>query len=178
MFTKNFTTFCNDYLLTNWYSSQRTLNFIDYEGNSVSYTPSSSSYAYILANYFNQIGNDEVNSTCPANSGKLFIKCGLNNTEETYNDYTLNSIISSSSLAYISSSMGNGATGKVFYTTFQNISNEDIIINEIGLFFKFNSDYVNNSTSFCGLFYRETIPGAITVKPNEIVTIPIDLFFI
>lgn len=97
-----------------------------------------------------------------------FFRVGTGKSAETVDDYKLDTDISENfELIGISNDAIN--YGRVFTCLFKNISNTDIIINEVGLFMKMygkdNPRYFNNSV--CCLLARTVLETPITIKSGE-----------
>lgn len=97
-----------------------------------------------------------------------FFRVGTGKSAETVDDYKLDTDVSENfELIGISNDTIN--YGRVFTCLFKNISNTDIIINEVGLFMKmYGKDYpqyFNNSV--CCLLARTVLETPITIKSGE-----------
>ena len=97
-----------------------------------------------------------------------FFRVGTGRSAETVDDYKLDTDVSENfELIGISNNTIN--YGRVFTCLFKNISNTDIIINEVGLFIKmYGKDYpqcFNNSV--CCLLARTVLETPITIKSGE-----------
>lgn len=97
-----------------------------------------------------------------------FFRVGTGKSVETVDDYKLDTDVSENfELIGISNDTIN--YGRVFTCLFKNISNTDIIINEVGLFMKmYGKDYpqyFNNSV--CCLLARTVLETPITIKSGE-----------
>lgn len=98
----------------------------------------------------------------------VFFRVGTGKSAETVDDYKLDTDVSENfELVGISNDTIN--YGRVFTCLFKNISNTDIIINEVGLFMKmYGGDYpqyFNNSV--CCLLARTVLETPITIKSGE-----------
>ena len=97
-----------------------------------------------------------------------FFRVGTGKSAETVDDYKLDTDVSEN-FELIGISNGTINYGRVFTCLFKNISNTDIIINEVGLFMKmYGKDYplcFNNSV--CCLLARTVLETPITIKSGE-----------
>lgn len=97
-----------------------------------------------------------------------FFRVGTGKSAETVDDYKLDTDVSENfELIGISNDTIN--YGRVLTCLFKNISNTDIIINEVGLFMKMyggdHPQYFNNSV--CCLLARTVLETPITIKSGE-----------
>ena len=112
---------------------------------------------------FGNANNSEAYEQLPATSGSNFavLIVGSNNAEETYNDYSLNII---KDLTVIGSRYVNttySEEGCVYNTvkTFVNNTENDIIVNELGL-------YQHYDSTIDVLLYRKKLDKSVTLKAN------------
>lgn len=125
---------------------------------------------------------------------KPILLFGNSNTEESYNDYTINVIDNYTHLSFSKDYIYKNEEGKKWIfcmnRTIQNNNEDDIIINEYGIFkvVGYNYDRNNygisiqelhntNTSSFNAnifLVYREVIP-TVTIKPGETYIFPIKI---
>lgn len=98
----------------------------------------------------------------------VFFRVGTGKSAETVDDYKLDTDVSEN-FELIGMSNDTINYGRVFTGLFKNISNTDIIINEVGLFTKmYGKDYpqyFNNSV--CCLLARTVLETPITIKSGE-----------
>lgn len=109
--------------------------------------------------------NTELENVGSLNSSLSYIYLGSGNTEPTYDDYTLESVIPMSNFSVKNFNIVRNNDFKTLFTitsTFENISDNNIEISEIG-WYKV-SDRNNNAVL---LMARETF-DTITMKPGEI----------
>lgn len=107
--------------------------------------------------------------TNPEGQGAFF-RVGTGKSAETVDDYKLDTDVSENfELIGLSNDTNTIDYGRVFTSLFKNISNTDIIINEVGLFMKmYGKDYpqyFNNSV--CCLLARTVLETPITIKSGE-----------
>lgn len=97
-----------------------------------------------------------------------FFRVGTGKSAETVDDYKLDTDVSEN-FELVGMSNDTINYGRVFTCLFKNISNTDIIINEVGLFMKmYGKDYpqcFNNSV--CCLLARTVLETPITIKSGE-----------
>lgn len=98
----------------------------------------------------------------------VFFRVGTGKSVETVDDYKLDTDVSEN-FELIGMSNDTINYGRVFTYLFKNISNTDIIINEVGLFMKMygkdQPQYFNNSV--CCLLARTVLETPITIKSGE-----------
>lgn len=98
----------------------------------------------------------------------VFFRVGTGKSAETVDDYKLDTDVSEN-FELIGMSNDTINYGRVFTCLFKNISNTDIIINEVGLFMKMygksSPRYFNNSV--CCLLARTVLETPITIKSGD-----------
>ena len=97
-----------------------------------------------------------------------FFRVGTGKSAETVDDYKLDTDVSEN-FELIGMSNDTINYGRVFTCLFKNISNTDIIINEVGLFMKmYGGDYPQYfNKSVCCLLARTVLETPITIKSGE-----------
>lgn len=97
-----------------------------------------------------------------------FFRVGTGKSAETVDDYKLDTDVSEN-FELIGMSNDTINFGRLYTSLFKNISNTDIIINEVGLFMKMCGKgypkYFNNSV--CCLLARTVLETPITIKSGE-----------
>ena len=97
-----------------------------------------------------------------------FFRVGTGKSAETVDDYKLDTDVSEN-FELIGMSNDTMNYGRLFTCLFKNISNTDIIINEVGLFMKmYGGDYPQYfNKSVCCLLARTVLETPITIKSGE-----------
>lgn len=120
---------------------------------------------YPGSNYsiFGQSNTSESYAQLPATSGANFavLIVGSNNAEETYNDYSLNVITDLTVIGYRYVNTTYSEEGCAYNTvkTFVNNTEEDITVNELGL-------YQHYDSTIDVLLYRKKLDKPVTLKAN------------
>lgn len=123
--------------------------------------------------------NRDVTTTMATDAySNLMCRVGTGTTEPTIDDYMLEAIIPSTTLEiqaqnYDMSTVANNQLVHLTYI-FSNKTQEDVTINEIGLFTK--SNYISGNTRPC-LIWREVLSEPIVIKAGKSKSISIDLDF-
>ena len=118
------------------------------------------------------------------NTLQIGIFIGTGDTSPTPDDYTLESPLTSSSVSRTSTSPNssalldenNNVIGVRRMVTYQNITSDDIIVKEIGTFWK---AYYSGTTSTSDLFLieRTVLDEPVTLEPNGTITVAFDQFY-
>ena len=112
---------------------------------------------------FGQTNTSEVYAQLPSSSGNNFaiLLVGSNNAEESYNDYSLNVITDLTVTGYRYVNTTYSEEGCTYNTvkTFVNNTEEDITVNELGL-------YQHYDSTIDILLYRKKLDKSVTLKAN------------
>ena len=131
--------------------------------------------SYINNTYFvsDFNSNTSISIIKTATSNKMYAQIGLSQNDEP--DYNLGTTLSDNLTEIVTVVTNNGNI--VLNTTINNITNDDIIFNEVGLFFHFgrsSSNYWNGTTSNIVdrqlLLIKEVLPQSMTLEANSSVS--------
>lgn len=125
----------------------------------------------------------DVNINSNTSNNGIGIHIGTGDTAPTPDDYTLESPLTSSSVSRTSASPNSSALldednniiGVRRMVTYQNITSSNIVVKEIGTFWK--AYYGGSSTTDLFLIERTVLDEPVTLEPNGTITVAFDQFY-
>lgn len=178
MLTKNFARYLTNTILgikTVTHANNNSLSIITTVNDSPrTANPNNDFYIITALRNFANLGTDNSTSNESAqpidgvtNNEGLYILAGSGTTDPTENDYTLENVVP---LTHMSGSVNHTSDNCISISrTLRNDSTEDVVINEVGLYFR-PVYYAGDEFRTTTLLAREVLTSPITMKPRESYT--------
>lgn len=179
MITKNYKKLMTKFLMSNWVSNDPGISdLVNFDNTMKTIIVTNYSGSGVAAGFANVLSENQVADVQDSSANGIIIAVGTGTVEPTEDDYTLDSLISHTDLPVVGSTVSVTPTlVKQFTYIMQNVTQEDITVNEIGIYLRHGLYNAQGARPFCALLVRELLDTPVTIQPSQLVTFTFEFRF-